>query len=74
VAFAIEYADALDGTFWHFLQEVSAAPTNRLIQITVPLVGPSRFYRLRAPADSAPGGLRIKSIQPQVKRVYGARL
>jgi hypothetical protein len=46
--FKVEYTDAL-GAAWQVLQNISAAPTNRIIQLTVPGTGAARFYRLRTP-------------------------
>ncbi len=52
-SYAIEWATGISGTTWATLQEIESAPTNRLIEVTVPAASPGRFYRLRSPGNSA---------------------
>jgi len=61
--FTIEYCDSLGLGPWLPLQVVDAAPTNRLVQITVATTAPARFYRLRM-SSQAQTAFRIKSIRP----------
>jgi hypothetical protein len=47
-SYTVVYANTL-GVAWQPLQSISAAPTNRTIQILVPPTNDTRFYRLRMP-------------------------
>jgi hypothetical protein len=47
-AHAIERTDALSSA-WQLLQDFSAAPTSRIVQLTVPTSGGGGFFRLRSP-------------------------
>lgn len=47
VSYTLEHATAVDD--WQTLQPISAAPTNRTIQVTRPASDLARFYRLRLP-------------------------
>lgn len=52
-SYAIEWATGISGTAWATLQDIESAPTNRLIEVTVPAGSPGRFYRLRSPGGTA---------------------
>jgi hypothetical protein len=43
------FAPSLSGVAWSTVTNYPAAPTNQVIQLTVPRSGPSGFYRLRSP-------------------------
>jgi len=59
-SYTIVYADAL-GAAWQPLQTFSAAPTNRVAQMTVSATGQKRFYRLALGVGSG-GTASINSI------------
>jgi hypothetical protein len=64
--YTVESNAAFDGAPWQALQDISAEPTNRLIQVMLPATETTQFYRLRTPWRFAPqAGLRINSIQPE---------
>ncbi len=63
--YSIESSDSLGGNSWQSVEDIASAPTNRLMQISVPMSSPMRFYRLRTPWRLSDGsGLRVMSIQP----------
>ena len=63
LSFTLEYANTLGGV-WRSLQNFTAAPTNRVLQWTVPATGAMQFFRLRTPAGEGQGGvMQIDSIQ-----------
>jgi hypothetical protein len=61
-AFGLEYAEPL-GTPWQPLQDFPAASTNRLVQHSVPVSSPLRFYRLRLQAGPSPASLQLQSLE-----------
>jgi hypothetical protein len=63
--FTVEYTSAVGSGVWHKVQDFAAAPTNRVIELTVPATGVARFFRLRMPAGGSQAEpLRIDGIQP----------
>jgi hypothetical protein len=61
--YTIESCPALGSGVWVSLQEIAAAPTNRLVEVAVPRTGPARYFRLRTPSQVVQL-LRFNSIQP----------
>jgi hypothetical protein len=63
LSYTIESTGGLGAGIWQPVENVAAAATNRVIQLTVPANGPARFYRLRTSLTGGQGALRINSIQ-----------
>jgi hypothetical protein len=60
--YGLEQTDAL-GQPWQPMQSFVPVPTNRVIQLTVAVSAPHRFYRLRIESSPAPELLRLNFIQ-----------
>ena len=75
-SYTVESAPSLSGP-WTPFQDLAAAVTTQVVQLTVPATGPMKFFRLRTPwRFSEPATLRIDSIRTvagnQVKLTFTA--